>query len=418
MIWVSFGSKVRHYLNRCCALEMLGCGPNFWNVRGQTKFKPWSKPPICQTIAMTKILINDLSAHVSKNRKQIEQAIHRVLESGWLVLGSEVLRFEQSFSEYIGASDCIGVANGTDALELALRALGVGQGDSVATVANAGAYTTTALLAIGAVPWFMDVDRDTQSVTLSEVSKAIDRGVKAVVGTHLFGLAIPELGEISSLCQEKGVYFLEDCAQAHGAKSGAKSVGSFGDAACFSFYPTKNLGALGDGGAIVTSDRSLARQIRQIRQYGWEDKYLIGIDGGRNSRLDEIQAAILNEFLVQIDSWNARRRQIAGRYSSEIRHPEIWTPPSRQEEYVAHLYVIRSQNRDKLAQYLRSKGIACEIHYPVQDNLQPIFGDRYKAISLENTECLSKEILTIPCYPEMTDRQVSTVIEALNSWQP
>ena len=361
--------------------------------------------------------INDLTARISVHEKAIRDATNRVISSGWLVLGPEVKKFEVSFAEYLGAAHCISLANGTDAIELALRAMGVEAGDRVATVANAGMYTTTAMLAIGAEPFFLDVDLATRNTTLSEVNRAIAAGVKAVVVTHLYGLATPQIREISRICAQHSVRLLEDCAQAHGAQVDGQRVGTFGDASSFSFYPTKNLGALGDGGAVVTNNADIAKRVSRLRQYGWTDKYRVELIGARNSRLDEMQAAILLVFLPHLDSANTRRREIATRYSAMIRHADVRVPEAMSAEYVGHLYVLRSQHRDSLRAHLRTLDIASDVHYPIPDYRQPVFGQRFATVSLANTEQLAAEILTLPCYPEMTDAQIEGVIAGVNSWQ-
>lgn len=359
--------------------------------------------------------INNLSARIAKHQKQIKASIDRVIASGWLVLGPEVKLFEQSFAAYLGTGHCLTLANGTDAIELALKALGVGPGDHIATVANAGMYTTTAMLAIGAEPYFMDVDFDTRGTTLAEVRRAVEAGVKAVVATHLYGLAIPEIAFIADYCRQRNIPLLEDCAQAHGAQVDGRRVGTFGDAASFSFYPTKNLGALGDGGAVVTNNPKIAEKVGLLRQYGWTAKYKVEVPGARNSRLDEMQAAILSEFLPHLDKANARRREIATRYSTLIRHPNIAVPQKGGADYVAHLYVIRSQQRNALREHLRKLNIATDVHYPIPDYRQPVFGNRFSDISLLNTERLAHEVLSLPCYPEMTEEDVKLVINAVNT---
>lgn len=361
--------------------------------------------------------INNLSARIFKYKQKIKNATDGVIESGWLVLGPAVKRFEQSFAGYLGAAHCISLANGTDAIELALRALGVEQADSVATVANAGMYTTTAMLAIGAEPFFLDVDMASRNTTLAEVERALAAGVKAVVVTHLYGLAVPQIRQIAECCARQGVPLLEDCAQAHGARVGGQRVGTFGDAASFSFYPTKNLGALGDGGAVVTSNGVVAEKVARLRQYGWTTKYQVEVGGARNSRLDEMQAAILSVFLPDLDGANARRRDIAAQYSAAIVHPEVSLPAQAGEEYVAHLYVLQSARRDALRAHLRDCEITADVHYPIPDYRQPLFGNRFESVRLENTERLSREILTLPCYPEMTDAQIEQVVGAVNAWR-
>jgi dTDP-3-amino-2,3,6-trideoxy-4-keto-D-glucose/dTDP-3-amino-3,4,6-trideoxy-alpha-D-glucose/dTDP-2,6-dideoxy-D-kanosamine transaminase len=360
--------------------------------------------------------INSLSARIAEHQTQIKTAIDRVLASGWLVLGREVKQLEQSFAAYIGASHCVGVANGTDAIELALKAMGIVPGDRVATVANAGMYTSTALLAIGATPEFMDIDLETQLVAQDEVERVLQQGVKAVVVTHLYGRAQLKIADIAAKCHKANIVLVEDCAQAHGACVNGKPVGSFGDAGCFSFYPTKNLGALGDGGAVVCHKAEVAEKVIRLRQYGWSSKYQVELAGARNSRLDEVQAAILTVLLPYLDSWNARRREIASQYSTLITHPEVKCPPVSGAEYVAHLYVVRSPRRDVLCDYLRKQEIATDVHYPIPDYRQPVFGVRFAGIHLHNTERLAQEILTLPCYPEMTSGDVQRVINAVNEW--
>lgn len=361
--------------------------------------------------------INDLSARLGEYEPRLRDSFIRVMKSGWLVLGPEVQRFELSFAGYLGAEYCVSLANGTDAIELGLRALGVQAGDSVATVANAGMYTTTALLAIGAEPFFLDVEISSRNTTLAEVERALVAGVKAVVVTHLYGLAVPQIREIAECCARLGVPLLEDCAQAHGARVDGQCVGTFGDASSFSFYPTKNLGALGDGGAVVTGNQNVAEKVTSLRQYGWTSKYRVEVSGARNSRLDEVQAAILSVFLPDLDFANARRREIAGQYAAGILHREVSLPQHAGEEYVAHLYVVRSSRRDALRAHLGNEGIVADIHYPIPDYRQPVFGDRFVSVCLENTEFLVSGILTLPCYSDMTDAQVGQVIDAVNSWR-
>lgn len=362
------------------------------------------------------ILINNLLKHVELHRQAIDAAISKVLTSGWVILGPQVKNFEERFAKYVGVDRAVSLANGTDAIELSLRAVGIQSGDIVATVANAGMYTTTALMAIGAKPFFLDVDLETKVTTFAECERAINAGVKAIVVTHLYGKALPEIKKIASVCKAKNIPLIEDCAQCHGAKVDGQMTGSFGDIASFSFYPTKNLGALGDGGAIATNNGNLADTVARLRQYGWAAKYEVAAAGASNSRLDEIQASILIEFLPLLDSWNKRRREIAELYTQMIKNPAIELPKFIGEEYVGHLYVIRTSKPEDLREYLKGKKIASEIHYPIPDYRQPVFGDIYKAMSLVNTDLLAKSILTLPCYPEMTNEEVKLVAEAVNLW--
>ena len=357
-----------------------------------------------------------LGSKVNLYRAIIDQAIERVLDRGFFINGPEVKKLELEFSNYINVPFCITVANGTDALELALRTCGIKKGDKVATVSNAGFYTSTALLALKAVPFYLDVDIETQLVAFPEIKRALQSNIKAIVVTHLYGKVVPEIEQIVTLCLKAGITLIEDCAQAHGAILNGKKAGSFGDIGCFSFYPTKNLGAFGDGGAVVCKNHAIAQKLEKLRQYGWGVKYKVEISGGRNSRLDELQAAILNTFLPYLDAWNTRRREIATFYSTSIKHPKVQVPPVFGKENVAHLYVIQSDERDDLRQYLKKQGIATDIHYPIPDYQQSIFKNKFFGFQLPNTEFLAKKILTLPCYPEMNLEDMALIIKAINNW--
>jgi dTDP-3-amino-2,3,6-trideoxy-4-keto-D-glucose/dTDP-3-amino-3,4,6-trideoxy-alpha-D-glucose/dTDP-2,6-dideoxy-D-kanosamine transaminase len=363
------------------------------------------------------ILINNLSTRMTNHRSEVNTAIEQVLDSSNYILGRETEKFESLFANFIEVNHCCCVANGTDAIELALRALGLQSGDKIAAVANASMYSCTGILAIGSIPIFMDVDLNTKLVTLNEVVDAISQGVKAVIVTHLYGQAISEIIEIAEKCRAAGVFLVEDCAQAHGATVQNQKVGSFGDIGCFSFYPTKNLGGLGDGGAIVTNSLDIANTVTQLRQYGWSGKYKVKLAGGRNSRIDEIQASLLSTFLPYLNGWNERRREIASQYSRNITNLNVTLPPVRGSDYVAHLYVLRSKKRNSLRKFLEDNGIMSDIHYPIPDYSQPIFSNQFLHLYLPNTEQLAKEVLTLPCYPEMTQTDVEKVISAVNNWQ-
>jgi len=362
--------------------------------------------------------INNLQARVHAHHGLIEEAIQRVVSSGHFILGPEVKNFENMFSKFLGSEQCIGLANGTDAIEIGLRALGIKRGDVVATVANAGMYTTTAVLAIGAVPYFMDVDLDTMLVSFEEVERAIKDEVDAIVVTHLYGLAIPEIESIAALAKANNVPLVEDCAQAHGALHKGKRVGTFGDVGSFSFYPTKNLGALGDGGAICTNDSDVAELARRFRQYGWKEKYSVQLLGARNSRLDEMQASVLSEFLPLLDASNRKRREIAEKYHFGIDNPNVVCNKNSGENYVAHLFVIRSKARDSLKEHLFRSAVMSDVHYPIPDHKQTAILGLYRNVDLPNTDLLSNEVLTLPCYPEMTIAEEKLVIDAVNSWVP
>lgn len=365
------------------------------------------------------IAINDLGPRIARHENALRAAIDRVLASAWCVLGPEVAAFEAAFAAYLGVAHCVGVGNGTDALEIALRALDVGMGDSVATVPNAGMYTTTAVHQVGAQAYFMDVDPISRCVPLAEVEKALDAGVCAVVLTHLYGLLAPEVTAIAAACAARGIPLIEDCAQAHGALRDGKRAGSFGGLATFSFYPTKNMGALGDGGAVVTSDNALAERVRLLRQYGWTSKYHVGLAGARNSRLDALQAAMLHVFLPTLDADNARRRAIATAYRAGIASPHLYVPQHDGTDYVAHLFVVcctDAPTRSALRAHLTAQGVGNDVHYPVPDHKQDILRKTCAHISLPQAEFLADRVLTLPCFPEMTQAQVGTVIAAVNSF--
>lgn len=366
---------------------------------------------------MQLIALNDLGRHNSGLRDELAAAASAVLDSGWYVLGAKVNMFEAAFARYCGTDHCVGTANGTDALELALRGLGVGLGARVVTVANAGMYSTIAIRTVGAEPLFVDIDPASLCVDVESFADALELGPSAAIVTHLYG-QMADIDAIVALCAEYGVPLIEDCAQAHGAILREQRAGSFGAIGCFSFYPTKNLGALGDGGALVTSDADLVERLRRLRQYGWGSKYIAMIEGGRNSRLDELQAAFLQVKLPHLDSWNAQRREIARRYSKAISHPEMTLPLAPGPGAVAHLYVIRAKKRESLRSHLANAGIATDVHYPIPDHRQPCFTGRYDTVSLLHTEVACGEVLTLPCFPEMTDDETQRVIDACNTWCP
>lgn len=365
------------------------------------------------------IKMNDISAKVSIYENELRAAFNRVLQSGWFILGPENKNFETAFAKYLSVDYVVGVANATDALALSMSCLLDGRESSkIATVANAGFYTATAALSIDAEVLYMDVDPSTHQVTVKHVQAAIEQGADVVVVTHLYGFAVPEIEKISELCRLNGVSLLEDCSQAHGAMVNGRKVGSWGDLSCFSFYPTKNLGALGDGGAIATNNLTYAENVRKRRQYGWSKKYHVELYGGGNSRLDELQAAVLLTFLPHLDEMNAARRNIAKIYSARISNPRIRTLKTLDDSYVGHLYVICCEQRDELAAYLNENGVVVDIHYPVPDHRQALWKGKYQYLELSNTEKLSREVLSLPCYPELPDSQVFKVVELINNWNP
>lgn len=360
--------------------------------------------------------INDLGRHTQAIQAELYSAIQRVLNSGWFVLGPEVAAFEREFADYCGVEHGVSLANGTEALELALRALNIGQGHTVLTVANAGMYSTVAILAVGATPQYADVNLATLLVDVADVRRILaSQRIDAIIVTHLYG-QLADTASLLELAASHGIPVIEDCAQAHGATRHGQRAGSLGDISCFSFYPTKNLGALGDGGAIITRRSDLAGRVRQLRQYGWSSKYHAEILGGRNSRLDEIQAAVLRVMLPHLDPWNARRRAIAARYSSGITHPKVTVPSLPADDHVAHLYVIRTPERDQLKAYLAEAGIPSDVHYPVPDYAQAACQARFSGTRLAVTEQACREVLTLPCFPELADAEIDAIIACINSW--
>lgn len=368
---------------------------------------------------MTYTKINDLVLHNHAIAGELEAALKRVLMSGWYALGPEVDTFEKAFAGWCGATYCRGLANGTDALEIALKALGVEAGSEVITAANAGMYSGTAILAIGARPVYVDIDPATYTIDPKLVEALVTPKTKAIIATHLYG-RIADMPALMALAARLKLPVLEDCAQAHGAMLNGKKAGSWGDAAAFSFYPTKNLGALGDGGAIVTNRQDVHERVSQLRQYGWESKYKVVRRGGRNSRLDEMQAALLNVKLKHLDAWTKRRQELGKLYCEQIRNPAVSVSPFEGDKHVYHLYVLRSARRDALKAYLASKQIAADVHYPYLDYQHPVFSEDadMKKYHLPHSEQATREILTIPCYPELSTKDATFVIDAINSWKP
>lgn len=340
--------------------------------------------------------------------------VQRVLDRSWYVLGEEVGSFEQEFANYHRLKYCIGVANGTDALELALRALGIGVGDWVVTVPNAGFYSSTAIYAVGARPLYVDINPDTLTLDPGDLRAAAKYKPAAVIVTHLYG-QLADVDEIVRIASSEGIPVIEDCAQSHGARHNGRLAGTFGAIGCFSFYPTKNLGAFGDGGALVTDDPQLDARIRQLRQYGWARKYNVSISGGRNSRLDEMQAAILRTKLPYLDSWNQQRRAIAKQYNQAFASFDLKVPPSLDEDYVAHLYVLQVNDRDSFAAALKERQVATDVHYPIPDHRQQAYQIQL-AFELPHAERVCDRVISLPCFPGMLDAQVGQVIEAVCSY--
>jgi dTDP-3-amino-2,3,6-trideoxy-4-keto-D-glucose/dTDP-3-amino-3,4,6-trideoxy-alpha-D-glucose/dTDP-2,6-dideoxy-D-kanosamine transaminase len=354
------------------------------------------------------IPVADPRRGVAALRSELDDAVARVLEGGRYVLGPEHDLFEAELAGYLGAAQCVAVASGTDALELALRAVGCQPGSTIITAANAGFYTSAAARAAGLSVVYADVDPATLALSAATVEPALTPETAAVVVTHLYGL-LADVEPIAKLCAARGIALVEDCAQAAGARRDGRAAGTFGDAAAFSFYPTKNLAALGDGGAVVTGRDEVAARVRELRQYGWATKYRVATAGGRNSRLDELQAAFLRVRLRHLDAGNTRRRSIALRYAEAL--PSLVRLGG--EDYVAHLAVALVDDRDVVRARLGGAGVGTDVHYPVPDHRQPVWEDEHADVRLSVTEDAVERVVTLPCFPELTDNEVDRVCEAL-----
>ena len=352
------------------------------------------------------------SSAVANQDLNLAAALTRVLESNHFVMGREVAQFEAEFAQYHRMPHCLSVANGTDALELALRALQVKPGQRVACVANAGFYSSTAIGLAGAEPLYVEVDEDSLTMSASALAELLEQRPAAVIATHLYG-QLAQIETLARMCRDAGVPLVEDCAQSHGASRGGRMAGSFGDVACFSFYPTKNLGALGDGGAVLTANDALAARVKALRQYGWSSKYEVATLGGCNSRLDEMQAAVLREKLRHLDRQNAQRRAIARRYSEAFSGLPLRLPVSLGDDFVAHLYVVRTSRRQALRAFLLERGVATDIHYPIADTRQPAWQGRFGGQVLKVTEDACATAVSLPCFPGLTAGDVEQVARSV-----
>lgn len=349
-------------------------------------------------------------AQYESHRREIDAAIRGVLDRGEYILGREVLAFEKEFAAWVGVKHAVSVANGTDAVHLALRASGIGAGDEVITVSHSAVATVAAVEMAGATPVLVDIDPVHFTIDPERIEEAITPRTRAILPVHLYGCPA-EMTAIVDISRRRGVKIVEDCAQAHGARVGGRRVGAIGDAAAFSFYPTKNLGAIGDGGMIVTDDDETAAKARLLRQYGWQARYVSSVIGW-NSRLDELQAAILRVKLRYLDEDNERRRGIAAKYTAALDGSPVVSPAIRGE-HVFHLYVVRDERRDELSAALAARGIGTGIHYPLPIHLQPAYRGRIRDTGLAETERAARQVLSLPIYPELSAADVSTVASAL-----
>ncbi|MFQ5585202.1 MAG: DegT/DnrJ/EryC1/StrS family aminotransferase [Thermodesulfobacteriota bacterium] len=357
-------------------------------------------------------------------RDELQEAINGVFEEGWFVLGKRGKEFEQTFAAFCGSCYGVGVGSGTEALHLALRACGVGHGDEVITVPNTAVPTVSAISTAGATPLFVDVDPDTYTIDPERLRDRLreefharsNRRIKAVIPVHLYGQPA-DMDPLREVAGEYEVRVIEDACQAHGAKYKGKRVGSIGDLGCFSFYPSKNLGAYGDGGMVVTDDHELASKLKMLRNYGQEERYYHRIKGF-NSRLDEIQAAMLLVKLQYLERWNEMRRERAGHYNEGLKHDEVVKPQeANYAEHVYHLYVIRCGRRDELQRYLVENGVGTLIHYPIPVHLQKAYEDLgLKRGALPVAEECCNEVLSLPIFPELHEDDVERVCGLINTF--
>jgi dTDP-4-amino-4,6-dideoxygalactose transaminase len=372
-----------------------------------------------------RIVVADPGWVVAQHRDELLSAMERVLDSGWYILGDEVGAFEAEFASWTGTTQGVGVGSGTDAVAIALLAVGVGPGDAVFTVSHTAVATVAAIVSIGAVPVLVDIDPHSLTMSVPSLLAGIElvRGARpdlrpaAVVLVHLYGRPGP-IAEVRDLCDRAGLQLIEDAAQAHGARVDGDPVGSFGDAAAFSFYPTKNLGALGDGGMVVTGRAEVAEEARLQRQYGWRHRY-ISERIGRNSRLDEVQAAVLRVLLPHVDSANAHRVRIAGAYDELLADGPVEPPdrPPAGVTHVYHQYVIQLDDRRGLAEHLGAAGIDTAVLYPQPVHLQAAYRDlALRVPDLSVSERVSDRVLSLPIGPHITDSNVEQVALAIRSW--
>ncbi len=358
-----------------------------------------------------KIPFGDLKRQYQKLKPIIDQATQEVYNHGWFILGNQVQSFEHKFAHYCGAKYGVAVGSGTAALHLALVASGVEYGDEVITAANTCIPTLSAISLAGAVPVLVDIDEITYTINPSLIAARITSKTKAIVPVHLYGQCA-DMSPILEVAQQYNLTVIEDCAQAHGSRYKNQMAGTIGDVGCFSFYPSKNLGAFGDGGLVLTNNPDLAEKVTKLRNYGQEERYYHSIKGF-NSRLDELQAAILNAKLPYLNSWNQRRREIAQRYHQAFSTIGIVCPLEEPKRFhIYHLYVIRVPQRDRFQQLLQEAGIATIIHYPVPVHLQQSYVEcEWQSRFLPVTEKLASEIVSLPLYPELTDEEVNYIIK-------
>lgn len=361
------------------------------------------------------IKLVDLAREYSEIRPEIMTSINTVLDRQMFILGDELSSFEKEFASHIGAKHAVGVNSGSDALFLSIKALGIKSGDEVITVSHTFISTADAITRNNARPVFVDVDPETYTLDASQVSGAIGDRTRAILPVHLYGHPA-DMRPLLDVAKKHGLYIIEDASQAHGAEYRGTKVGRIGDLGCFSFYPSKNLGAYGDGGAVVTSNEELADRLRLLRNYGQTKKYYhdtIGV----NSRMDELQAAVLRAKLRHLDEWNERRRRMARMYNDLLSGALVSSPTEKDyARHVYYLYVARSRRRDELQHYLSAKGIQTQIHYPVPIHKQKAYSALSAGVSLPVTERVSREILSLPMHPWLREDEVEYVAKAIRDF--
>ena len=360
---------------------------------------------------------NDLKRQFELHAQEYEQKAVEVLRSGWYILGNEVRAFETAFADYVGAKHCVGLASGLDALILAFRLLGIGEGDEVIVCANAYIACVMGITVNGATPVFVEPD-EYDNIDAEKIEAAVTPKTRAILAVHLYGQSC-DMERVMEIARRHQLRVVEDCAQSHGTTFNGRQTGTFGDIGCFSFYPTKGLGGFGDGGCIVTDDEALALKCRTLRNYGSQKKYHFE-EVGMNSRLDEMQAGLLHVKLGHLEEFNAERRRIAGRYLSEIKNPCITLPVVRPGVCCTwHQFVIHTPCRDALKAYLLERGVGSEIHYPIPPHLSEAYQHLgYHEGDFPIAEKAAHEVLSLPMFNGMRDDEITAVIEAINQFKP
>ena len=362
--------------------------------------------------------INILKYKIKKNKSQYIKIFAKVLNTGIFINGNFTKKLEKNIQKFLSIKYCITCANGTDALEIAFKSLNLKSSDKVYIAANAGMYSATSLNNLNITPRYFDICLNNYGPTI-DIIKKLKSKPKAIVITHMYGKINKDIVKISKYCKKNNILLIEDCAQAIGASLGKRRAGTFGDAATFSFFPTKNLFGFGDGGAVVFKSKKFFTIAKMIKQYGWKKKYDVSINRGQNSRMDEVNAAIINFNLLSLESDNLKRLKIALMYSATINHSQITVPTvffNKLCNY--HLFIIYvKKNREKLIKYLIKNKIFSQIHYPIPDHKQKINLKKYKNLTLPNTEKLSRQVLSLPCYPDLKKKEVIKISQILNSWK-